>query len=76
MAVKGGRGSNPMPLKKFENPQVKNYIKYSENECRTSSLSFFLDQSQHTTQQAAIKNNKGSLKCLDDQGIKQKIWYL
>ena len=47
-----------MPLKKFENPQIKNYIKYWENECRTSSFSFFLDQSQHNTQQAVIKSNK------------------
>ena len=76
MAVNGGRGSNPMTLIKFENPQIKNYIKYWENECRTSSFSLLLDQSQHTTQQAVIKSNKDSLKYLDDQGIKQKIWYL
>ena len=65
-----------MTLIKFENPQIKNYIKYWENDCRTSSFSLLLDQSQHTTQQAVIKSNKDSLKYLDDQGIKQKIWYL
>ena len=52
--------SNPMPLKKFENLQIKNYIKHWENEYRTSSFSFFLDQSQHTTQQAVIKSNKAN----------------
>ena len=52
--------SNPMPLKKFENLQMKNYVKHWENEYRTSPFSFFLDQSQHTTQQAVIKSNKAN----------------
>ena len=74
--LRGGGCPTQCCQKKFENPQIKSYIKYWENECRTSSFTFFLDQSQHTTQQAVIKSNKGFSKCLDDQGIKQKIWYL
>ena len=65
-----------MPLKKIQNLQNKDYIKYCENEYRTFSFSFFIDQSQRNTQHAAIKSNKESSKCLDDQGIKEKIWYL
>ena len=73
----GGRGGvlegvQPNAVK-FENLQIKNYIKYWENEYRTSSFSFFLGQSQHTTQHPIIKNKTESSKCLDDQGIKQKI---
>ena len=51
-----------MPLKKLENLQIKNYIKYRENEYRTSSFSFFTDQSQHTMQHAIMKCNKESSK--------------
>ena len=65
-----------MSLKKFENLQIKNFIKYWDNEYRTSAFSFFLNQSQHTTQHAVIKSNRESSKRLDDQGVKQKIWYL
>ena len=76
MAVKEGRGGlNPMPLKKFENLQIKNYMKYWENEYRTLSFSFFIYQSQHNIQHTIIKSNKESSKC-SDQGIKEKIWYL
>ena len=51
-----------MPLKKFENLQIKNYIMYWENEYRTSSFSFFTDQIQHTMQHAIMKSNKESSK--------------
>ena len=63
-----------MLLKKFENLKIKNCIKYWENEYRTSSISFFIDQSQHTMQLAIIKSNKESSRCVDYQGIKEKIY--
>ena len=47
---------------------------YWENESRTLSFSFLIDQSQHTTQHTIIKSNNESSKCLDDQGIKEKIY--
>ena len=46
-----------MLLKKFENPQIKIYINYWENECKPC-IFFFLDQSQHTMQHAHKKQQR------------------
>ena len=43
---------------KFKNLQIKDYIKNWESEYRTSYFSFFIDQSQQTTQHTIIKTTK------------------